>query len=103
MNIVMEMRKIANHPLLVLHHYSEDILRQMAQEILCEPSHRDADPKLVYEDMTVMSDFELHQLCLTYPALKGHCLPQSAFGESGKLKFLSNKLVELKKKVFTHV
>ena len=34
--------------------------------ILCEdPAHRDADPQLVFEDMSVMSDFELHRLCLT--------------------------------------
>lgn len=25
--------------------------------------HRDSEPDLVFEDMTVMSDFELHCLC----------------------------------------
>ena len=29
-----------------------------------DPSHRDSEPDLVFEDMTVMSDFELHSLCL---------------------------------------
>ena len=27
----------------------------------------DSDPALVYEDMTFMSDFELHKLCCKYP------------------------------------
>ena len=71
----------------------------MSQDILHEPTYHDADPKLVYEDMTVMTDFELHRLCLSYPALRSHCLPQTVFGESGKLKFLAGKLSELKEKV----
>ena len=95
----MEMRKIANHPLLVRHHYSDDILRQMSQDILREPSHRDADPELVYEDMTVMTDFELHRLSVSYPVLKRHCLPQPALVESGKMNFLASKLDELTRKV----
>ena len=56
-------------------------------------------PPGVYEDMTGMTDFELHRLCLSYPALRSHCLPQTVFGESGKLKFLAGKLSELKEKV----
>ncbi len=31
-----------------------------------ESSHRDAAPNLVWEDMSVMSDFELHNLCTLY-------------------------------------
>ncbi len=31
-----------------------------------ESSHRDAAPNLVCEDMSVMSDFELHNLCTLY-------------------------------------
>ncbi len=58
-----DLRKAANHPLLLRHHYTDERLRGMAQAILSEPSHREADPQLVWEDMTVMSDFELHNLC----------------------------------------
>lgn len=99
LNILMELRKIANHPLLVLHRYSDDVLRQMSQDILNEPTYCDADPELVYEDMTVMTDFELHRLCLSHPALESHCLSQQVFGESGKLQFLTVKLRELKERV----
>lgn len=98
-NIIMELRKVANHPLLLLHHYTNVILRQMSQDILSEPTYHDADPNLVYEDMTVMTDFELHRLCLSYPVLHRYCLSPTVFGESGKLKFLAGKLGELKMKV----
>ena len=30
---------------------------------LQDSAHRDSEPDLVFEDMTVMSDFELHGLC----------------------------------------
>jgi SWI/SNF-related matrix-associated actin-dependent regulator 1 of chromatin subfamily A len=52
------------HPLLVQHHYTDGIMQRMAQDILKDPKHIDSDPELVFEDMTVMSDFELHKLCL---------------------------------------
>ena len=63
MSVLMELRKIAMHPLLVRHRYNNEILREMAREILNDPAHKDADPALVYEDMTVMSDYELHSFC----------------------------------------
>ena len=31
-----------------------------------EPSHSDANAELIFEDMEVMSDFELHKLCKLY-------------------------------------
>lgn len=99
----MQLRKVANHPLLLLHHYTNVILRQMSQDILSEPTYHDADPYLVYDDMTVMTDFELHQLCLSYPALDKYRLSPTIFGESGKLKFLTGKLSELKMKVHQYL
>ena len=63
---MMGLRKAANHPLLLRHLYNDDKLRKMSKDILQENTHRDADPALVFEDMTVMSDFELHKLCISY-------------------------------------
>lgn len=62
-SVITELRKIAMHPLLIRHHYDDVRLREMSREILKDPSHKDADPTLVYEDMIIMSDFELHSLC----------------------------------------
>jgi SWI/SNF-related matrix-associated actin-dependent regulator 1 of chromatin subfamily A len=100
-NIIMELRKAANHPLLLLHHYTNSILRQMSQDILSESAYHDADPNLVYEDMRVMADFELHRLCLSYPVLHKYCISPTLFEESGKLKFLAGKLDKLKMEVFS--
>lgn len=63
LSAITVLRKIAMHPLLQRHHYHDNLLREMAKEILQDPSHRDADFDLVCEDMTIMSDFELHCLC----------------------------------------
>lgn len=63
MSVITELRKLAMHPMLVRHHYHDNRLRHMSTEILRDPSHKNADPALVQEDMSVMSDYELHQLC----------------------------------------
>jgi len=63
MSVIALLRKIAMHPLLTRHHYDDGTLREMAASILADPAHLDADEELVYEDMQVMSDFELHRLC----------------------------------------
>lgn len=35
-----------------------------------EPTYFDANPDLIFEDMEVMSDFELHMLCAKFPVRK---------------------------------
>ena len=99
LKVITELRKVANHPLLVRHHYTTERLRQMSVDILQDSSHRDANPQLVFEDMTVMSDFELHSLCGTFPVLMGHRLPEETILKSGKFEFLIDTLSELKQQV----
>uniref|UniRef100_S4RF69 DNA helicase n=1 Tax=Petromyzon marinus TaxID=7757 RepID=S4RF69_PETMA len=95
-NVMMQLRKMANHPLMHRHLYTDDKIRQMSQLILKEPTHYDADPALVQEDMEVLNDLELHRLCLQYPSLASHSLPRSAILSSGKLQFLSTLLPALR-------
>ena len=64
LSVITELRKIAMHPLLVRHHYHDKCLREMSRDILKDPAHQSGDPDLIYEDMTVMSDYELHNLCI---------------------------------------
>ena len=66
MDVMVDLRKATNHPLLLRHHYTDHTLHCMVRAILKEPSHRDAAPNLVWEDMSVMSDFELYNLCTLY-------------------------------------
>jgi SWI/SNF-related matrix-associated actin-dependent regulator 1 of chromatin subfamily A len=60
------------------------------------------DYKLDYlvEDLSLMSDFEIHQLCRKYKRANQHCLSPNAWMESGKINTLKRMLPELKQKVF---
>ena len=67
-----------------------------------ELTHRDSDPALVKEDMEVMSDFELHRLCLQFASLREFRLGSALLLDSGKLQFLTKLLGSLKEEVDTH-
>ena len=62
-NIIMHLRKAADHPLLFRNIYTDDLLRQMTTEIMKEVQYWDANKEYVYEDMCIMTDFELNNLC----------------------------------------
>ncbi|XP_064629638.1 SWI/SNF-related matrix-associated actin-dependent regulator of chromatin subfamily A containing DEAD/H box 1B-like [Lineus longissimus] len=93
--ILMKLRKWAQHSLLQRVHYTEDKLRVMSRLMLSDPDHVAADPQLIFEDMGVMSDFELHKLCLQYPALRNLHLSDDIISDSGKFRLLDELLPEL--------
>jgi SWI/SNF-related matrix-associated actin-dependent regulator 1 of chromatin subfamily A len=65
--MLMNLRKIANHPLLIRHQFDDKKIRDLARVLKREdPSHMDAEEKLIIEDLSVMSDFEIHTTCLQY-------------------------------------
>jgi len=97
-NILMLLRKAANHPLLLRSHYKDDVLLKMAKKYCKDPGHRDSEPDLVFEDMTVMSDFELHCLCREEQRLADHCLSKEILLKSGKFVYLDSLLPRLKEK-----
>ncbi|KAJ8262723.1 hypothetical protein COCON_G00151800 [Conger conger] len=97
-NVMMALRKMANHPLLHRQYYTSEKLAVMSRLMLKEPTHRDADPALVQEDMEVMSDFELHRLCLQYSALRAHQLSSEELLDSGKFNLLTSLLASFKHK-----
>lgn len=96
--MLMAMRKIANHPLLVLNHYTKDKLRKMAALMLQEPSHREANKDLIFEDMSVMHDYELHQLCKTYKSIEKFKLSDDVILDSGKMRQIDGLLEDLAKR-----
>ena len=97
-SMMMELRKAANHPLLLRNHYSDAKLKQMSKLMLKEPTHKDASAHLIFEDMQIMHDFELAQLCLKYNSLKKFRLNDSHILDSGKFKALDELLPSLKTK-----
>ncbi|XP_018603706.1 SWI/SNF-related matrix-associated actin-dependent regulator of chromatin subfamily A containing DEAD/H box 1b isoform X1 [Scleropages formosus] len=97
-NVMMQLRKMANHPLLHRQYYTQEKLADMSRLMLKEPTHRDADPTLIQEDMEVMSDFELHRLCLQYSALRSFQLSSEQVLDSGKFSLLTQLLSSFKDK-----
>lgn len=95
--MLMALRKVANHPLLMLNYYTPTIMREMAELMLKEPTHRDANKELIYEDMCVMHDYELHQLCKNYKSIEKYRLDKELIVDSGKFRFLDKLLDDLKK------
>ncbi|KAJ7994380.1 hypothetical protein DPEC_G00265260 [Dallia pectoralis] len=97
-NVMMQLRKMANHPLLHRQYYTADRLKAMSRLMLKEPTHFDADPVLIQEDMSVMSDFELHRLCQQYSSLNNYQLEKDLLLDSGKFHLLQTLLASLKTK-----
>lgn len=97
-NVMMQLRKMSNHPLLHRQYYTTEKLKAMSKLMLKEPSHRDADPALIKEDMEVLSDFELHRLCQQYSALQEYQLDTEILLDSGKLSLLAQLLNSQKEK-----
>lgn len=64
-----------------------------------EPTHCDANPDLILEDMTVMTDFELHLLCKQYPHISDYKLGMDQILDSGKFRALERILSDFKEKV----
>lgn len=100
-SMLMQLRKMANHPLLLRNHFTDEILRKMAKQIAKEPSHveRGALPDLIYEDMQVMHDFEIMNLCDHYKNYVGKFqLDKSFIGASGKFIRLKQLLEDQQEK-----
>ncbi|NXF05948.1 SMRCD regulator, partial [Smithornis capensis] len=97
-NAMMQLRKMANHPLLHRQYYTADKLRTMSTLMLKEPTHCDANPDLIFEDMTVMTDFELHLLCKQYSHISDFKLDMDQILDSGKFRALERILSDLKEK-----
>ncbi|KAI3372781.1 hypothetical protein L3Q82_023239, partial [Scortum barcoo] len=97
-NVMMQLRKMANHPLLHRQYYTAEKLKAMSKLMLKEPTHFDADAALIQEDMEVMSDFELHRLCQQYSSISSYQLEKDLLLDSGKFHHLTGLLASLKNK-----
>uniref|UniRef100_A0A7N8X1K0 DNA helicase n=1 Tax=Mastacembelus armatus TaxID=205130 RepID=A0A7N8X1K0_9TELE len=97
-NVMMQLRKMANHPLLHRQYYTPEKLKAMSKLMLKEPTHFDANAELIQEDMEVMSDFELHRLCQQYSSISSFQLENNLLFDSGKFHHLTELLASLKNK-----
>lgn len=101
--MLMNLRKAANHPLLIRQNYTTAKLLDMSRLILKEPQYAtDGNQQYIFEDMEWYSDFELHSLCLKFPSIRSFKLSDEKLLDSGKFKILDEllpKLQEEKRKV----
>jgi SWI/SNF-related matrix-associated actin-dependent regulator 1 of chromatin subfamily A len=98
-NILMQLRKASLHPLLFRRLYSDSKLKVMAKEIMKEDRYKEASQQFIYEDMEVMSDFELNRLCEAFPKTIGkHKLKEREWMTSGKVAKLEQMLPEMKER-----
>ncbi|OAV97559.1 hypothetical protein PTTG_01279 [Puccinia triticina 1-1 BBBD Race 1] len=91
-NVLMELRKVSNHPLLFRRQYDETMLRKIAKGCLNEVSFFDCSVDLIVEDLEVMSDYEIDYFCGQYKSLRRFQLPRDEFFNSGKVKTLQHLL-----------
>jgi SWI/SNF-related matrix-associated actin-dependent regulator of chromatin subfamily A containing DEAD/H box 1 len=98
-NVLMQLRKAANHPLLFRRLYTDSKINKMAKEIMNEekfgtPEHsQDA----IREDMGYMWDFTLHKLCLEHETSIGKfALRGEEWMNAGKIDVLKKLLPEMK-------
>ncbi|XP_066487782.1 SWI/SNF-related matrix-associated actin-dependent regulator of chromatin subfamily A containing DEAD/H box 1 isoform X2 [Tiliqua scincoides] len=97
-NVMMQLRKMANHPLLHRQYYTTEKLKAMSTLMLKEPTHCEANPDLIFEDMSVMTDYELHLLCTQYASVHDFKLDMDLILDSGKFKTLKCILSDFKEK-----
>ncbi|VDK25438.1 unnamed protein product [Taenia asiatica] len=93
-NMLMQLRKAANHELLLPGiAYSDDTLKEISVILHNDPSHSDADPALVLEDLCNLSDHQIHKVCRLYDVLNPFALPpEMLVNGSGKVKWLDDNL-----------
>lgn len=96
-NIMMALRKASIHPLLFRRLYNDKIISKMSKACLKEEEFCESNVDLVYEDMTVMTDFELHGFCEKYPStMSSFPLRNNEWMDSGKVRKLCDLLSAFK-------
>ena len=100
-NLIMTLRKASIHPLLFREIYNDKIIDKMSTAILSEPAYSlDGNKQYIKEDMSYMTDFELHKLCGNFPRTLGqYSLKDNEWMNSGKidkLKEILNDVIKIK-------
>lgn len=94
--MMMDMRKLANHPILLRYHYTDDDVRQIAQQLARNPAYKkNRNPDYVFEELAPLSDFQIYQTIEKYE-LTFAGIPNRLITESGKFRELDRLLPQLK-------
>jgi len=87
-NVLMDLRKAAAHPMLFRTQFTDNKLAAIARLLLKEPDFkkRGAVFQYVKEDMEIMTDAELQHFCNLYKSTQNFRLDEQSFLDAGKIK-----------------
>jgi SWI/SNF-related matrix-associated actin-dependent regulator of chromatin subfamily A containing DEAD/H box 1 len=97
-NVLMQLRKAANHPLLFRRLYTDDKIKVMSKKIMKEEKYgtKEHSQAAIMEDMSYMWDFTLHKLCLENPSIDDFALRKEEWMNAGKIEMLKKLLPDMK-------
>ncbi|EWC45168.1 hypothetical protein DRE_06056 [Drechslerella stenobrocha 248] len=100
-NMLMRLRQAAIHPLLMRTWYEAGTITKMADAIRSEPDYMSSEycTKAIFDDMLLMTDWELHEMCHKFPdSLYSYRLQGEEWMDSAKVVALKKILLEAKVK-----
>jgi SWI/SNF-related matrix-associated actin-dependent regulator 1 of chromatin subfamily A len=96
--ILMDMRKLANHPLLLRYYFTDAKLMEIARVLARDHVYKNNNPREIFEDIAPLSDFKIYQLSAKYPSITSMVkIPDHLVCNSGKFKYFDEMLPKLKK------
>uniref|UniRef100_A0A182XGX4 SWI/SNF-related matrix-associated actin-dependent regulator of chromatin subfamily A containing DEAD/H box 1 homolog n=1 Tax=Anopheles quadriannulatus TaxID=34691 RepID=A0A182XGX4_ANOQN len=96
MSIMMDLRKLANHPLLLRYYYSDDDVRKIARKLATDPDYKGTKEDDIFYDIAYLSDFKLYEMRDKYTTLYDLQLPEKLITSSGKFRQLDELLPKMK-------
>ncbi|KAJ0176428.1 hypothetical protein K1T71_007607 [Dendrolimus kikuchii] len=96
MSMMMDMRKLANHPLLLRYHYQHPVLTKIASRLAKDPGYKEKNADYALQDLLCLSDFQIHQLTLQHDCISRYSIPPELILDSGKFQKLDEMLPKLK-------
>lgn len=95
--IMMDMRKLANHPLLLRFYFTDAKLHEISKVLARDSVYKNNNPKQIFEDIAPLSDFKIHQLRDKYPSITNMVkIPDHLVVSSGKFKYFDELLPQMK-------
>lgn len=95
--LLMDMRKLANHPLLLRYYFTDDDVHKMAKALAKDSSYKNTNPNEIFQDIAYLSDFKLYQMAEKHHSLINLVrIPDHIVLDCGKFKVLDELLPKLK-------
>lgn len=67
MSIMMDMRKLTNHPLLMRYFFTDKKCNEISQRLATDMIYKKTNAEYILEELVTMSDYQIYQLAQKYP------------------------------------